>query len=154
MQDTLRPIRSEADYDEALRAADRLMDAKPGTLKSDRLEVLAALIEDYEEKHFPIDAPDPIEAIRFRMEQRGLRPVDLQCFIGPRGRVTEILNHRRALTLPMIRRLSSGLDIPASVLIKETQLLTPKAGKTKRLATSSRRARRRKRPVSRLVKTR
>ena len=85
MQETLRPIRSEPDYDEALRVADSLMDAEPGTPESDRLEVLAALIEDYEEKHFPIDAPDPIEAIKFRMEQRGLRPVDLQCLLVRRA---------------------------------------------------------------------
>lgn len=122
MQDTLRPIRSASDYARALRAAERLMDAAAGTPEGDRLEVLAALIEDYEEKHFPIEAPDPIAAIRFRMEQRGLRPVDLQDYIGSRGRVAEVLNHRRALTLPMIRRLASGLDIPAAVLIRETKL--------------------------------
>jgi len=154
MQETLRPIRSEPDYDEALRVADSLMDAEPGTPESDRLEVLAALIEDYEEKHFPIDAPDPIEAIKFRMEQRGLRPVDLQCFIGSRGRVTEVLNHRRALTLPMIRRLSSGLDIPAWVLIKETHLAKRKTRKAKGLTKSARTAGGRKRIVSRLAKSR
>jgi HTH-type transcriptional regulator/antitoxin HigA len=124
MQELLRPIRSAADYDHALRAASDLMDAVPGTPDADRLEVLAALIEDYEDKHFPIDVPDPIEAIKFRMEQRGLRPVDLQAFIGSRGRVTEVLNRQR-----MIRRLSIGLNIPAWVLIKETPLVKQRTRK-------------------------
>jgi HTH-type transcriptional regulator/antitoxin HigA len=154
MQEQLRPIRSDADYQAALSTAARLMDAEPGTPDSDRLEVLAALIEDYEEKHFPIDAPDPIEAIKFRMEQQGLRPVDLQAMIGSRGRVTEELGRRRALTLPMIRRLSAGLDIPAAVLIKETTLTKPGTRKPKRPAKPERNAVGGKKLVSRLTKSR
>jgi HTH-type transcriptional regulator/antitoxin HigA len=154
MQDILRPIRSEFDYEESLRVADSLMDAEPGTPESDRLEVLAALIEDYEEKNFPIDAPDPIEAIKFRMEQRGLRPVDIQCFIGSRGRVTEVLNHQRALTLAMIRRLSSGLNIPASILIKESHLVKRRTRKTKNLAKPARKFGVRRPTVSRKARAR
>jgi len=120
MLDSLRPIRSAVDYEDALRAADALMDAEPGTPDADRLEILAALIEHYEDRHFPIEAPDPIDAIKFRMEQWGLRPVDLQPYIGSRGRITEVLSRQRSLTLPMIRRLADGLGIPAGVLIRET----------------------------------
>ena len=154
MQEFIRPIRSDADYQAALETAARLMDAEPGTTDSDRLEVLAALIEDYEEKHFPIDAPDPIEAIKFRMEQQGLRPVDLQSFIGSRGRVTEVLSRRRALTLPMIRRLAAGLDIPAAVLIKETTLAKPRTHTAKKPTKAVRKTGAAKRQRSRLTKSR
>lgn len=94
------------------------MDAEPGTDEGDELEVLAALIEVYEERHFPVDPPDPIEAIRFRMDQQGLTRRDLEPYIGPSGRVSEVLNRKRRLTLPMIRRLHEGLGIPLESLVQ------------------------------------
>ena len=96
------------------------MDAIPGTPAGDRLNVLVTLIEAYEARHWAIEAPDPIEAIRMRMEQKNLRRRDLEPMIGSRGRVSEVLSGKRALTLPMVRRLSKGLDLPADVLIQES----------------------------------
>jgi HTH-type transcriptional regulator/antitoxin HigA len=116
----IRPIKTEADYERALAVVERLMDAQPDTPEGDVLDVLATLIEAYEAKRWPIDPPDPVEAIRFRMEQQGLRAKDLEPFLGSSGRVSEVLNRRRPLTLPMIRRLERGLGIPARVLIRET----------------------------------
>lgn len=115
----IRPIRTEADYDAALAEVDALMEATLGTPEGDRLEVLVALVESYEARHWPIDAPDPLEAIRLRMEQKNLRQRDLEPMIGSRGRVSEVLSGRRALTLPMIRRLAKGLDLSAEILIRE-----------------------------------
>src|SRR5437016_5381822 len=115
----IRPIKTERDYRRALKRIDKLMDARPNTLRGDTLDVLATLIEDWEQKHYPIDAPDPIEAIRFAMEQRGLSRRDLEPLIGSRGRVAEVLNRKRPLTLPMIRRLHGRLGIPAEVLIQD-----------------------------------
>ena len=120
MEITVRPIRTEEDYDAALAEVDALMDASPGTPEGERLDVLVTLIEAYEARHWAIEAPDPIEAIRIRMEQKNLRQRDLEPMIGSRGRVSEILARKRALTLPMIRRLSQGLGIRAAVLIQET----------------------------------
>jgi HTH-type transcriptional regulator/antitoxin HigA len=119
MEIRVRPIRSEADYEAALAEIDRLMDAVPGTRNGERLDVLVTLVEAYEARHWPIDAPDPIDAIRVRMEQKQLRRTDLEPMIGSRGRVSEVLSRKRALTLPMIRRLSEGLDLGADVLIQE-----------------------------------
>ncbi|HVG45038.1 MAG TPA: helix-turn-helix domain-containing protein [Longimicrobium sp.] len=119
MEISVRPIRTEEDYDAALAEVDGLMDAMPGTAEGDRLDVLVTLIEAYEAKHWAIDAPDPIEAIRVRMEQKNLRNRDLEPMIGSRGRVSEVLSGKRALTLPMIRRLSKGLDLSPDVLIQE-----------------------------------
>lgn len=116
----IRPIKSEGDYDRALTAVERLMDAEPNTPEGDLLDVLVTLIEAYEARRWPIDLPDPIEAIRFRMEQQHLRAKDLEPFLGPSGRVSEVLNRRRPLTLGMIRRLERGLGIPARILIRET----------------------------------
>ena len=121
MQITIRPILTERDYDAVLREVDDLMDAAPGTPRGARLDVLVTLIEAYEARHWAIEAPDPIEAIRVRMEQRSLRRSDLEPMIGSRARVSEILSGKRALTLPMIRRLSAGLDLRADVLIQETR---------------------------------
>jgi HTH-type transcriptional regulator / antitoxin HigA len=124
MEIMVRPIRTEADYDAALAEIDALMDAEPGTPEGDRLDVLVTLAEAYEARHWKIPAPDPIEAIRTRMAERGLRPRDLEPMIGSRARVSEVLGRKRALTLPMIRRLSRELDLPADVLIQETPLAT------------------------------
>jgi HTH-type transcriptional regulator / antitoxin HigA len=120
MEIRVRPIRNEEDYEAALAEVDALMDAAPGTPEGDRLDVLVTLIEAYEARHWNIDPPDPIDAIRVRMEQKNLRQRDLVPMIGSRGRVSEVLSRKRSLTLPMIRRLAEGLDIGADVLIQET----------------------------------
>ncbi len=112
----IRPIRTKADYRAALKEVERLWDAEPGTAAGDRVEVLVTLIEAYEARHFPIPAPDPIAAITFMMEQKGLGRRDLEPAIGSRGRVSEVLTRRRPLTLPMVRKLSALLDIPIAVL--------------------------------------
>ena len=115
----VRPVRSEEDYEAVLAEIDELMDAAPGTPRGDRLDVLATLVEAYEARHWDIELPDPVEAIRVRMEHKNLRQVDLVPMIGSRGRVSEVLARKRALTLPMIRRLAKGLDLGADVLIQE-----------------------------------
>lgn len=120
MRMEIKPIKSERDYRNALKEVDSLMDARPNTPEGDRLDVLVTLVEAWEEKHWPIDLPDPVEAIVFAMEHRGLSRRDLEPFIGSRARVAEVLNHKRPLTLPMIRRLHHGLGIPAEVLIGES----------------------------------
>jgi HTH-type transcriptional regulator/antitoxin HigA len=119
----IRPIRSEADYRAALTEIERLWNAEPGSSEEDRVEVLATLVEAYEAQHHPIPAPDPIAAIEFMLEQKGLTRRDLEPAIGSRGRVSEILNRKRPLTLPMVRALSALLHIPAEVLVQpyETQ---------------------------------
>jgi HTH-type transcriptional regulator / antitoxin HigA len=116
----IKPIKNERDYRKALKEIDSLMDARPNTPQGDRLDVLVTLVEAWEERHWPIDLPDPVEAILFAMEHRGLSRRDLEPFIGSRARVAEVLNHKRPLTLPMIRRLHQGLGIPAEVLIGES----------------------------------
>jgi len=108
----------EKDYNSALRQIEQLFNAVPGTPEGDRLEVLATLVDVYEDKHYNIPLPDPIEAILYHLESRGLTRRDLEPLIGSRARVSEILNRRRSLSLEMIRKLSSGLDIPAEVLIQ------------------------------------
>lgn len=112
----IRPIRTKADYRRALKEVERLWEADPGTPDGDRVDVLTTLIEDYEARHFPIDPPDPIAAIEFMLEQKGLSRRDLEPAIGSRGRVSEILTRRRPLTLPMVRALSDLLDIPIAIL--------------------------------------
>src|SRR6204780_3053473 len=114
----VRPIRTEDDYDAALSEIERLWGAKVGTPEGDRLDVLATLVEAYEQKHFPIDPPDPIEAISFRLEQQGLDPRALVGVIGGRSRVYEVMQRKRALSLEMIRRLHQRFGIPAEVLIR------------------------------------
>jgi HTH-type transcriptional regulator/antitoxin HigA len=123
----VRPIRTRADHRAALREIEGLMSARIGTPEGDRLEVLATLVEAWERKHFPMDAPDAIEAIRFCMEQRGLTARDLVPMIGQLNRVYEVLGRKRPLTLPMIRRLHEGLGIPAESLIRGTDAKGPKA---------------------------
>ncbi len=114
----LRPIRTEADHDAALAELARLWGAKSGTPEGDRLDVLATLIAAYEARRHPMDPPDPIEAIRFRMEQQGLTRKDLEPLIGHRGRVAEVLGRKRGLSIEMIRNLHDKLGIPAEVLIR------------------------------------
>ncbi len=113
----MKPIKTEADYDAVLERIETLWGSDEDTPEGDELEVLVTLIEAYEAKHHPIPAPDPIEAIKFRMEQQGLTRKDLEPLLGHRGRVSEILSGKRSLTLTMIRRLNKELHIPAEVLI-------------------------------------
>lgn len=112
----IRPIRTKADHRWALKEVERLWDAEPGTPDGDRADILVTLIEAYEEKHFPIAHPDPIAAIEFILEQKGFTRRDLEPAIGGRGRVSEVLNRKRPLTLQMVRALSALLDIPAGIL--------------------------------------
>ncbi|MFN3656322.1 MAG: type II toxin-antitoxin system HigA family antitoxin [Pseudolabrys sp.] len=121
MATELKPIRTRTDYKAALAEVERLWGAKSGTAKGDRLDVLVTLIETYEARHFPMDPPDPIEAILFRMEQQGLTRKDLEPLIGSRARVAEVLNRKRSLSIDMIRRLHEQLGISAEVLIRPTR---------------------------------
>lgn len=118
----IRPIRTEADYRATLAQVSALLEAdpEPGTPQGDRLDILVTLVQAWEARHFPIEAPDPVEAIKFRMEQGGLSIKDLEPIIGKPNRVYEILNRKRPLTLAMIRRLHRTLGIPAEVLIAQT----------------------------------
>ncbi len=113
----IKPIKTEADYEAALAEIERLWGAKENTPKGDKLDVLVILVEAYEQAHFPIDPPDPIAAIKFWMDQMGLTRKDLEPFIGSRARVSEVLNGKRDLSLNMIRRLHSGLNIPLENLL-------------------------------------
>ncbi|MFI4988002.1 MAG: type II toxin-antitoxin system HigA family antitoxin [Alphaproteobacteria bacterium] len=114
----IRPVRTKADYRAALKEVERLWHAEPGTPDGDRVDVLVTLVEAYEAEHYPIASPDPIAAVEFMMEQKGLSRRDLEPAIGSRGRVSEVLNRRRPLTLPMVRALSELLQIPADVLVQ------------------------------------
>jgi HTH-type transcriptional regulator/antitoxin HigA len=114
----IRPIKNEVDYQAALKEIEILFDAAPDTPEGDRLEVLTTLVEVYEERNYSIPAPDPIEAILYHMESRGLTRRDLEPFIGTRARVSEVLNRKRPLTMEMIRNLHKGLGISAAVLIQ------------------------------------
>jgi HTH-type transcriptional regulator/antitoxin HigA len=114
----IRPVKTKADHRAALKAIERLMDAKPGTPAGDRLEILTTLVDHYESQHEPIEPPDPIDALLYHMESRGLTRRDLESFLGSRARVAEVLNRRRALTIDMIRKLHEGLGISAEVLIR------------------------------------
>ena len=117
----IKPIRTAKDHKAALADISKLMASDPaiGTPKGDRLDVLVTLVQAYEAQHFPMELADPIEAIKFRMEQQGLRPKDLEPMIGKSNRVYEVLNHKRSLTITMIRKLHRGLGIPAQSLIQE-----------------------------------
>jgi len=114
----IKPIRTRADYRAALKEIEKLMGAKANTPEGQKLDVLVTLVEAYERKHYPLDLPDPVEALKFEMDQRGLTAKDLEDVIGRPNRVYEILSYRRSLTLPMIQRLHSKLGIPAESLIK------------------------------------
>ncbi len=122
---SVKPIHSDDDYEAALEEIDRLWDAEPGTPEHDLLEVLAIVIDDYETKRWPIDPPDPIDAIKSAMERRRLTRKDLEPLIGSRARVSEILNRRRHLTLPMVWRLHRELGIPAESLVQPYELERP-----------------------------
>ena len=114
----IRPIKTKLDYDKALERLEIIFDAKKGTKAGDELEILSILIEKYEKEKYPIEMPDPIEAIKFRMEQLGMKQKDLAEYIGFKSRVSEILNRKRKLTIEMIRNLSQKLNIPSEVLIQ------------------------------------
>jgi HTH-type transcriptional regulator/antitoxin HigA len=116
----IKPIKTKADYRAALKDIEGLMAARANTPEGERLDVLVTLVEAYERKHYQMELPDPIEAIKFRMESLGLKPKDLQPMIGGLNRVYEVLAYTRPLTLPMIRRLHEGLGIPAECLIKSS----------------------------------
>ena len=115
----IKPIKTRADYKAALKVLGSLMSARANTREGDRLDVLVTLVEAYERKHFPMDLPDAVEAIKFRMEQQGLTPKDLEPLIGRSNRVYEVLNRKRGLTLAMIQRLHLKLGIPAESLLKQ-----------------------------------
>lgn len=121
MSAEVKPIRTQHDYEAALKDVDRLWGAKAGTHNGDRLDVLATLIDAFESEHYPTDPPDPIEAIKFRMEQQGLTRRDLEEIIGTRTRIAEILNRKRGLSIGMIRRLHEHLGISAEVLIRPSR---------------------------------
>jgi HTH-type transcriptional regulator/antitoxin HigA len=114
----IKPIKTQRDYRRALKEIEALMNAKRNTPEGDRLDVLVTLVEAWESKHWPLDLPDAVEAIRYHMDQQGLVPRDLIPFIGTRNRVYEVLSRKRPLTLAMIQRLHEGLGIPAESLIK------------------------------------
>ena len=116
----IKPIRTEEDYRATLEEIESLMTAEAGTREGERLDVLVTLVEAYERKNFPLDLPDPVEAIKFAMDQRGLTVKDLEPMIGRSNRVYEVLSHKRPLTLKMIWKLHRGLGIPAESLIKQS----------------------------------
>src|SRR5258708_3713347 len=140
----IRPIKTDADYQAALDEIQSLFDASPNTPEGDKLEVLATLVDAFEEQHFPIPAPDPIEAVKYYMESRGLTRKDLEPYIGNRARVSEILNRKRPLTLRMIQRLHDTLGVPADMLLKPYQVTKRRTQKalprTARLRSTSARA--------------
>ena len=119
----LKPIKTDADYRAALKRLEEIFDAKIGTPESDELEILGLIVDNYENEHYPIEAPDPIEAIKIRMEEMHLRQVDLIPEIGGKSRVSEILNRKRRLTVDMIRKLATRLNLSANLLIKDYQLI-------------------------------
>lgn len=125
----IRPIRTAADYQAALKKIEELFDATPDSPQGDELEVLTTLVEAYEDQQFAIPAPDPVEAVNYYMESRGLTRKDLEPFIGNRARVSEILNRKRPLTLRMIQRLHSGLGIPAEALVKPYRIPRAKSSR-------------------------
>lgn len=118
----IKPIKNEMNYKTALSEIERIMDAEPDTPEGDRLDVLTTLVEVYEQKYYPIEEPDPVEAIEHRMEALGLTRKDLEPLIGTRARVSEIMNRKRPLTISMIRRVHQSLNIPAAVLIQPYSL--------------------------------
>ena len=118
----IRPIRNETDYEKALERLDIIFDAPEGTAAGDEAEILSLLVDNYENQHYPIEAPDPIEAIKIRMEEMNLKPKDLAGVIGGKSRVSEILNKKKKLTVDMIRNLELTLNLPASILVNNYSL--------------------------------
>ncbi|MFP4366973.1 MAG: type II toxin-antitoxin system HigA family antitoxin [Bacteroidales bacterium] len=118
----IKPIRTESDYQLALQRLEKIFNAPIGTMESDEADILGLMIDEYEKKHYPVDTPDPIEAIKIRMEDMGLRQVDLVDAIGGKSRVSEILIRKRRLTVDMIRKLTTRLNISPRVLINDYQL--------------------------------
>jgi HTH-type transcriptional regulator / antitoxin HigA len=118
----IKPIKSEIDYQKALQRLDEIFDAQVGSPESDEADVLGLIIDEYEKKHYPIEAPDPIVAIKIRMEEMNLKQIDLVPEIGGKSRVSEILNKKRRLTVDMIRRLTTRLNLSAGLLIRDYQL--------------------------------
>lgn len=136
----IKPIKTEADYEAALAEVERLWDAEEGTPAGDKLDILITLVEKWEDLHYPIDPPDPIEAILFYMEQKGLTRKDLEPYLGQRSRVADVLNRKRPLSLQMIRNLHDHLGIPAAILLRQTPLASE--SKSKALPVSKTRTRR------------
>lgn len=120
---TIKPLKTDKDYQEALLRMEVLFDAKIGTEESDEADILSVLIDEYEKKHYPIEAPDPIEAIKIRMEEMELKQNDLTAFMGSKSVVSEVLNRKRKLTVEMIRNLTKHLKIPSEVLINDYELV-------------------------------
>jgi len=118
----IKPLKTEQDYDDALARINQLMDSESGSPEGDELDVLSVLVEKYEDLNYPVEAPNPIEAIRFKMEQFGLKDKDLVEYIGQSGRVSEVMSYKRKLTLTMIRNLEKGLNISAKSLIEDYEL--------------------------------
>lgn len=118
----LKPIRTKKDYTNSMKQIDILWDSKPGTIEYDNLDILITLVENYEEKNYPISSPDPIETIKYKMEELGLKKVDLGKWLGGRSRASEILEKKRKLSLNMIRILNKELKIPTDILIKDYKL--------------------------------
>jgi len=118
----IKPIRTHKDHKQALARIEHLLDAAAGSPERDELEVLSILVADYEDVHYPIAIPDPVDAIRVRLEEEGLKQKDLVAMIGSEGVVSEVMNRKRGLSLNMIRKLHEGLDIPYEILLKETQI--------------------------------
>lgn len=122
----IKPIKTEADYIQALKRLEIIFSAHPGSAESDEADVLGLLIDEYEKKHYPIDAPDPIEAIKIRMEEMQLKQIDLVNEIGGKNRVSEILSRKRKLTIQMIRKLTTRLNLSPELLINDYQLSNPR----------------------------
>ncbi len=131
---TLRTLKTETDYQEALAEIDSIFDAELNTPEGDRLDILALLVEAYEEQHYPIPPPDPIAALEYYMESRGLSRRDLEPYLGSRARVAEVLNRKRGLSIEMIRRLHQGLGISADILIQPYSLSNQRIDEVSRKA--------------------
>ena len=114
----IKILKTEDEYEAALARIESLMDAEPGSSQEEELELLVLLVENYEAEHYPIDLPDPVEAIKFRMDQEGLTPKDMIQYLGSQSKVSEVLNHKRTLSLSMMRALNQGLGIPGEVLLQ------------------------------------
>jgi len=117
----IQPIHTEKDYQKALNRIEKIFDAKPGSVEGDELEILGILVDEYEKKHFPIESPKPVEAIKFRMDQLGLEQKDLAKILGSKSRASEILSGKRSLSLRQIKLLYKKLGIPAEILIQEPE---------------------------------